>query len=184
MIHFPTSPADVKHARRRFVYEELLLFQLKMLGMKKERKEAEKGVAIDYDLDKVKDFIATLPFELTGAQKRVVNELCAELKSPIADESPSCKGMLVREKRLLQQLLYMQLLQQDSKVPLWHRQKFLLNNMQLLLLNGWNRMVLRLLFLAGSTKAKARKTLLEKLADRRNRFVDWYACTDPTRCHF
>ena len=56
MIHFPTSPEDVKHARRRFVYEELLLFQLKMLGMKKARKEAEKGVAIDYDLAKVKDF--------------------------------------------------------------------------------------------------------------------------------
>ena len=53
MIHFPTSPADVKHARRRFVYEELLLFQLKMHGMKKERKEAEKGVAINYDLSKV-----------------------------------------------------------------------------------------------------------------------------------
>ena len=29
------------------------MFQLKMLGMKKARKEAEKGVAIDYDLDKV-----------------------------------------------------------------------------------------------------------------------------------
>ena len=53
MIHFPKSPADVKHARRRFVYEELLMFQLKMLGMKKERKEAEKGVAINYDLNEV-----------------------------------------------------------------------------------------------------------------------------------
>ena len=56
MIHFPTSPEDVKHGRRRFVYEELLLFQLKMLGMKKARKEAEKGVAVDYDLAKVKAF--------------------------------------------------------------------------------------------------------------------------------
>ena len=45
------------------------MFQLKMLGMKKARKETEKGVAIDYDLAKVKDFIASLPFELTGAQK-------------------------------------------------------------------------------------------------------------------
>ena len=32
------------------------MFQLKMLGMKKARKEAEKGVAIDYDLAKVKSF--------------------------------------------------------------------------------------------------------------------------------
>ena len=63
--------------------KNLLLFQLKMLGMKKTRKEAEKGIVIDYDLTKVKNFIASLPFELTGAQKRVVNELCAELKSPI-----------------------------------------------------------------------------------------------------
>ena len=49
MVHFPTSPEDVKHGRRRFVYEELLMFQLKMLGMKKARKEAEQGVAVDYE---------------------------------------------------------------------------------------------------------------------------------------
>ena len=52
-----------------------------MQGMKKIRKESDKGVIIDYDLSKVKAVIASLPYELTGAQKRVVNELCAELKS-------------------------------------------------------------------------------------------------------
>ena len=55
MVHFPKSPEDVKQARRRFVYEELLLFQLKMQGMKKIRKEAEKGAIVNYDLAKVKD---------------------------------------------------------------------------------------------------------------------------------
>lgn len=83
MVHFPNSPEDVKQARRRVVYEELLHFQLKMAALKKVRKAAGKGIAIMYDLEKLKHFIASLPFELTGAQKRVVNELCAELKSPL-----------------------------------------------------------------------------------------------------
>ena len=82
MVHFPESAAHAKHARSRFVYEELLLFQLKMQGMKKIRKETEKGVIIDYDLTKVKAFITSLPYELTGAQKRVVNEYL-RLKSDV-----------------------------------------------------------------------------------------------------
>lgn len=72
MLHFPQHEQHMKQARRRFVYEELLLFQLNMQAMKKLRKDGEKGSVIHYDLDRLKAFIDTLPFELTSAQKRVV----------------------------------------------------------------------------------------------------------------
>ncbi|MEG0260844.1 MAG: ATP-dependent DNA helicase RecG, partial [Lysinibacillus sp.] len=68
--------------RRRFAYEELLHFQLRIQALRKVRKDSEHGVSIQYDLLKLRDFIESLPYELTGAQKRVVNEICKDLKEP------------------------------------------------------------------------------------------------------
>ena len=81
-VHFPTDGEALKQARRRFVYEELLMFQLKMQALRKKTREEEGGSFIDYDLGRLKQFIETLPFDLTDAQKRVVNEICRDLKEP------------------------------------------------------------------------------------------------------
>lgn len=81
-MHFPASEDDMKQARRRFVYEEFLLFQLKMQAMRKVQREESKGIEQDYTLEKVTAFIESLPFPLTDAQKRVVNEILADMKSP------------------------------------------------------------------------------------------------------
>ncbi|QWC24907.1 ATP-dependent DNA helicase RecG [Bacillus haikouensis] len=81
-MHFPASPADMKQARRRFVYEEFLLFQLKMQALRKFEREHSSGMAQHYDVEKIKAFTNSLPFPLTGAQKRVVNEISADMKSP------------------------------------------------------------------------------------------------------
>jgi ATP-dependent DNA helicase RecG len=81
-MHFPASPADMKQARRRFVYEEFLLFQLKMQALRKFEREHSNGIAQHYDVEKIKVFTDSLPFPLTGAQKRVVNEISADMKSP------------------------------------------------------------------------------------------------------
>lgn len=81
-MHNPLNEEDVKKARRRFVYEEFLHFQLKMQALRKFERENSKGLPQNYDLDQVKDFIDHLPFPLTNAQKRVVNEVLKDLKSP------------------------------------------------------------------------------------------------------
>ncbi|WP_396954652.1 ATP-dependent DNA helicase RecG [Neobacillus sp. YIM B06451] len=82
IMHFPDTPEDVKKARRRFVYEEFLAFQLKMQALRKLEREQSPGIVQQYDLAKLKAFIEALPFPLTGAQKRVVNEILSDLKSP------------------------------------------------------------------------------------------------------
>lgn len=80
-MHNPINEEDVKKARRRFVYEEFLYFQLKMQALRKFERENSKGLSQSYDLEKVKQFIEKLPFPLTNAQKRVVNEVLKDLKS-------------------------------------------------------------------------------------------------------
>lgn len=82
-MHFPVSPEQTKQARREVVFDEFLVYQTKMQLLRKKQKKTGYGTAIDYDIHRLKQFIATLPFELTNAQKRVVNEICKDLKQPV-----------------------------------------------------------------------------------------------------
>lgn len=81
-IHFPDSEEHIENARKRLVYEELFLFQLKCALVRKE--VAESGKALKIKTHKnglVKQFIKDLPFELTNAQKKAVDEILSDLNS-------------------------------------------------------------------------------------------------------
>lgn len=80
-MHFPKDGAAAKAARRTAAYEEFFLFQLRLQAIRKEHRQKD-GTRILYHNDELKAFIKTIPFELTAAQKRVVNEICRDLHSP------------------------------------------------------------------------------------------------------
>lgn len=80
-IHFPQSLSEVKEARRRLIYEEFFFFQLRLQAFRQLKREASTGLSQHYQLQQLKAFIQSLPFELTNAQKKVVNEICRDLKS-------------------------------------------------------------------------------------------------------
>ncbi len=77
-IHFPKDQKSAKLARRSGTFEEFFLFQARMQYIK-ENDNINEGLKIDYKLGKLKQFIASLPFELTNSQKKVVNEICHDL---------------------------------------------------------------------------------------------------------
>lgn len=79
-MHFPGSFDEIRQARRRLVYEELLLFQLKLHLFKKIRRENSGGYRQNYDPKQVKSFVDGLPFPLTGAQERVTREILQDLR--------------------------------------------------------------------------------------------------------
>ena len=164
MIHFPESPAHMKHARRRFVYEELLLFQLKMQGMKKTRQETEKGVIINYDLVKVKSLIRSLPYELTGAQKRVVNELCAELKSEVR-MNRLLQGDVGSGKTVVAAIALYAAITAGFQGALMAPTEILAEQHAASLAEWLEPLGITVAFLSGSTKGNARKNLLEMLAN-------------------
>ncbi|RSL31268.1 ATP-dependent DNA helicase RecG [Salibacterium salarium] len=78
-IHCPKNKEELKHARRRLVYEELLLFQLKMQAFKRQERLSKSGMSHRFDEDKVNDFIHQLPFSLTNAQLRVTQEIMKDM---------------------------------------------------------------------------------------------------------
>ncbi len=75
-IHFPQSEGELTLAKRRLIFEELLLLQMGLLWQKTSTtgKVAPRMVA-----DFSKEFWGSLPFEPTGAQKRAVNEALADM---------------------------------------------------------------------------------------------------------
>ncbi|MCG3419133.1 ATP-dependent DNA helicase RecG [Oceanobacillus jordanicus] len=81
-MHFPANRLALKHARRRFIYEEFLLFQLKMQLLRKWKREATDGNAQQYDKQQVEDFIDSFPFPLTNAQQKALGQILNDMRSP------------------------------------------------------------------------------------------------------
>lgn len=80
-IHKPSSKDDIKESLRFLKYEEFLKFQLTMQCMKQQREE-DIGIAKDFDVEKIKQLIATLPYELTKDQKDVLKDIVVDLRKP------------------------------------------------------------------------------------------------------
>lgn len=80
-MHDPKNRIDLKHARRRFIYEELLLFQLKMQLLRKYKRESTRGNKQYYDPTKVASFINGFSFSLTNAQDQSLYEILSDMKS-------------------------------------------------------------------------------------------------------
>ena len=75
-IHFPLTQADVDASRKRLKFEELFFLQLKLLRLKMRRKDTIRGFVFDKVGDYFNNFYKDhLPFQLTGAQKRVIKEI-------------------------------------------------------------------------------------------------------------
>jgi ATP-dependent DNA helicase RecG len=82
-IHFPKNGADFFEARKRLVFEELFMLQLSLYRLKADF--AQKSQGISYDVPNGFElFLEKLPFSLTTAQKRVVQEIVEDMKSNLA----------------------------------------------------------------------------------------------------
>jgi ATP-dependent DNA helicase RecG len=77
-LHYPRDTGEAGAARRRFAFDELLVLQLAV--MQRRRSHAEVvGRALPSAPEVLAAFVQTLPFSLTAAQNRVLEEVCADL---------------------------------------------------------------------------------------------------------
>lgn len=76
-IHFPSSDEELEIAKKRLVFEELFVLSLGLMHLRG-RREDEVGIKIK-NCD-VSPYLKSLPFELTGAQKRVIDEIISDMK--------------------------------------------------------------------------------------------------------
>jgi ATP-dependent DNA helicase RecG len=81
-IHFPDNMDAQENARYRLVFEELFLLQVALTQKKRAAHLEEFGIRHIVEDEEIKKFVRALPFKLTNAQKRVMNEIRKDLKSP------------------------------------------------------------------------------------------------------
>lgn len=79
-IHFPSSFEEFKKARKRLVFEELLSMQLALSGLKNKYDNENDGIAYSKEV-KISDVINSLPFKLTKAQLKVLEEIDEDMES-------------------------------------------------------------------------------------------------------
>ncbi len=83
LIHQPDSMAEVITARRRLVFDELLRMQLALVLRKRAIERTSKGIVHVTDGPLVTQLHAKLPFPLTGAQRRAIDEIAADLRRTV-----------------------------------------------------------------------------------------------------
>ncbi|MGA7756821.1 MAG: ATP-dependent DNA helicase RecG [Ilumatobacteraceae bacterium] len=81
-IHLPESIAEKEEARRRLAFDELLRVQLVLVLRKRAMEREQRGLVHAIDGELVRRFYDALPYELTGAQRRAIGEIEADLAAP------------------------------------------------------------------------------------------------------
>ena len=80
-IHFPTDAISLEKSRYRLKFEELFYLQLSLLKQKYVRSREDQGITMPRVGEAFNKCYESLPFPLTGAQKRVITEIRNDLKS-------------------------------------------------------------------------------------------------------
>jgi ATP-dependent DNA helicase RecG len=81
-VHFPETRDDAWPARRRLIFDELFRLEVSLAIRKHEQVEAATGIRHDPNGKVVGEFVDALPYELTGAQARSINEIQVDMAAP------------------------------------------------------------------------------------------------------
>ena len=78
-MHFPDNWDDLRAARRRLAFDELLLIQIGVLSRQREYQERGLAQPLRLPEDARRGYVESLPFALTGAQERAMSQTLADL---------------------------------------------------------------------------------------------------------
>lgn len=81
IVHNPPSMEKLDEAINRLKYEELFAFMFKINYLRHQNKVNNKGLSHSISHDKIQRFIGSLPFELTGDQKKATEEIILDLEA-------------------------------------------------------------------------------------------------------
>jgi ATP-dependent DNA helicase RecG len=162
-IHFPKNKTALQAAVRRLKFEELFFLQLRLLQLKMGRKQAVKG----YVFEQVGDFFnrfytEKLPFELTGAQKRVVKEIRRDLGSGI-QMNRLLQGDVGSGKTVVALMCMLIALDNGFQACMMAPTEILAQQHFTSISEYVEGLDIQVAFLSGTVKGKKRKEILEKL---------------------
>ncbi|WP_159822201.1 ATP-dependent DNA helicase RecG [Colwellia sp. 20A7] len=169
IIHRPppeTSTSELENGKHpaqvRLIKEELLAHNLSMLKLRK-NSDVHQAIALKNNKKVADAFLKTLPFSPTNAQARVVKEI----KEDLAKAQPMMRlvqGDVGSGKTLVAALAALDAIKQGYQVALMAPTEILAEQHAINFANWFNPLEITVGWLAGTTKAKARRLALEKIA--------------------
>ncbi|MCH2044181.1 MAG: ATP-dependent DNA helicase RecG [Saprospiraceae bacterium] len=164
-VHFPINQAQQKAARNRLKFEELFFMQLRILRAKGQRKLGIRG----FIFEKIGTYFNTfyknnLKFDLTGAQKRVLREIRQDMRSNL-QMNRLLQGDVGSGKTVVGFMSILMALDNDFQAAMIAPTEILAQQHFESLQEMAAGLDIRIEILTGSTKTKARRTLLEDLAE-------------------
>lgn len=162
-VHFPSNPEHLKLARYRLKFEELFFMQLQILRFKNFRKSERKGFVFGQVGQYFKQFYdEVLPFDLTGAQKRVIKEIRADVKS--GDQmNRLLQGDVGSGKTIVAVLTILLAIDNGFQAALMAPTEILASQHYEGVSELLDKVGIKTTLLTGSTKAKMRTQMLEQL---------------------
>jgi ATP-dependent DNA helicase RecG len=164
-IHFPESAELLAQAERRLKFEELFFIQLRLLKYKLKRKELYNGIKLEHIGELFNTFYhSQLPFELTQAQKRVVKEIRADVKSG-KQMNRLLQGDVGSGKTVVALMCMLMAIDNDFQASIMAPTEILAQQHFATITQLLGEMPVNVRLLTGSTKAKERKEIHAGILD-------------------
>lgn len=161
--HFPADEQQKNQAQSRIKFEEFFFLQIQMLYTKATRKQSLKGIAFEKVGDAFNRFYKDfLPFELTGAQKRVIREIRMDMGSG-RQMNRLLQGDVGSGKTIVALLCMLLAIDNGYQSCLVAPTEILAQQHFATLTSLVSGLPIRLAFLSGSIKGKQRRETLEQL---------------------
>jgi ATP-dependent DNA helicase RecG len=162
-IHFPEDSDTLAHARRRLVFDEFFYLQLGFLQRRQAQRQAQTSAILAPTGKLVDQFYQLLPFALTGAQKRVINDILNDLQSP-TPMNRLIQGDVGSGKTVVAVVAILAAIQSGYQAALMAPTEVLAEQHYRKLVSWFNLLYLPVELLTGSTTTKKRREIHAQLA--------------------
>ncbi len=161
-IHFPTDNDTLAAARRRLVFDEFFYLQLGFLQRRKAQREVQSSAVIAATGKLIDQFYKLLPFVLTNAQERVVNDILNDLQKT-APMNRLVQGDVGSGKTVVAVIAILAAIQSGYQAALMAPTEVLAEQHYRKLVEWFNLLHLPVELLTGSTKVKKRREIHAQL---------------------
>ncbi|MEN9231075.1 MAG: ATP-dependent DNA helicase RecG [Thermostichus sp. DG02_5_bins_236] len=163
-IHFPETGDHLAQARRRLVFDEFFYLQLGLLQRRQRYREQAQAVPRYQPMggELVERFYQLLPFQLTAAQQRVINEILADLQDPLP-MNRLVQGDVGSGKTIVAVVALLAAIQSGWQTALMAPTEVLAEQHYCKLVDWFSQLHLPVELLTGSTPAAKRREILRQL---------------------
>jgi ATP-dependent DNA helicase RecG len=162
-IHFPDSQEELAHARRRLVFDEFFYLQLGFLQRRQQLKQNRDSASFAPTGKLIEQFNAILPFQLTDAQQRVINEVFQDLSNSDTPMNRLVQGDVGSGKTIVAVYAILAAIQSGYQAALMAPTEVLAEQHYRKLVAWFNLLYLPVELLTGSTKTAKRREIHAQL---------------------